>query len=36
MNDFFEGKEYDYKTDLNYVYLITDQQWVHFIWEKRL
>ena len=34
MNDFFEGKEYDYKTDLNYVYLITDQQWVHFIWEK--
>lgn len=34
MNDFFEDKSYDVDTDINYVYLITDQQWVHFTWEK--
>lgn len=34
MNDFFMEKEYDIHTNVNYVYLITDSQWVHFVWEK--
>lgn len=33
MNDFFKDKDYDIKTDINYVYLITDSQWAHFSWE---
>lgn len=27
-------KDYDIDTDVNYVYLINDNQWVHFVWEK--
>lgn len=34
MNDYFKEKEYDIKTNVNYVYLINDNQWVHFLWEK--
>ena len=34
MNDYFIDKDYDIDTDVNYVYLINDNQWVHFVWEK--
>lgn len=34
MNDIFKEMNYDIKTVVNYVYLITDSQWVHFVWEK--
>ena len=34
MNDYFMDMNYDIDTDVNYVYLINDNQWVHFVWEK--